>query len=246
MDIHPQKKKESEGVVIGWAGSLILHGSVLLTFVFYVYFWGFSIQGDVRVTSSRQTLPQEVRDLVEPDKKDRGLLGGTDRAMAEKVATHEGLKSVLTQAQERARQMPDEARMATLQANTAALERIKPTDVEDMLNHIETSMGVAPAATQPGEREHQPFDLDSSHISDVFPAVGPRKESGYLFERTDDHGEKMSYFVPIANMSKDDLKLADLYEMARKYPNLKRMLKTTNKLAEKMIKSEQTTQPAGK
>jgi hypothetical protein len=219
---------------IGWTASVVLHGGILAFITIYAYFWGFTVEGDVRITSSSQSIPQDVQRLVEPDAKDKSFLD-TDRAMAQRVATHEGVRSVLAQASDRAAQMSEADRMRTLESNTGKLNQIKAKDMEDVLGHIETSMGIKAPQTQPADpaRADAPFDPESSQPTDITPAIGPKKEPGYLWTLTDANGRTSTFFTAASAMSAEEQRLADLFEKARHSPNFGRALKTALKLAAK-------------
>jgi hypothetical protein len=241
----PPIPKPKHGQTIGWTVSVLLHGSVLGGFMLYAYFWAFSIpiDGHTRLVSTGESVPNDVQKLVAPDPDKTGPLGQSNRALAQRVATHEGVREVFTQARDRAAQMTNESRLAAVESHTSAVEQIKPKDMDDILSHIESSFGLErekPPETQPGA-----FDLDSSYISDIMPASGPRKEPGFLFTRTDANGRTMMHFVARTDMSPEDLKLAEVFEKGRNNPNLKRIIKSTTRISEKLARETPATRPAG-
>ncbi len=242
------KNNPSNHQAIGWAGSLLLHGGIITFVAFYAYFYSFSIQGDVRVTATSEAVPAAVREIVtpSPDPAHGNLLSGTDRALAQRVSTREGVKSVLQEAQTRAQELPIDEKMAILDKQSARIDQIKQADVAKMTDYVESAFGITPATTQPDTQPAKTsttFDPDSGRYSDIIPAIGPKKEPGYLWTLTDAHANTISYFTPASEMSPDDLRLAELFEKARRSPNFKSLLNTAIKLASKKRADEKAQQP---
>lgn len=246
------KETHSRNQAIGWTGSVLLHGAVFIAVALYAYFYSFSIQGDVRVTATSEAMPTGVREMVEDGAEARigGILGGTDRALAERISTRQGVKSAIEDARARAQQMPPEEQLALVNQQSDRLEKIKPADMTQMAAYVESAFGLPPATqpdpSQEASKSERTFDHDTSRPTDIIPAVGPKKEPGYLWTLTDAQGLTKSFFVPTANMSPEDVRMADLFEKARQSPNFSVLLNTAVKLAARQAHEKTATQPAGK